>query len=224
MTTQDNNIVTIDGPAASGKGTVARRVAAALNYAYIDTGAIYRLVAKACLDNGIALENEDDVIKAAQDMASKVTVADFDNPAIRTDDVGNGASKVAAMPKVRAALLQIQKDMAVNPPKLADGEQAKGSVMDGRDIGTVVCPDAKYKFFITANTEIRAQRRTKELQSKGISCTYEAVLQDMRERDARDSGRKTAPMKPADDAQVIDTSSFSVDQVFDQIMQKLASE
>lgn len=217
----ENNIIAIDGPAASGKGTVARQVAAAMNYAYIDTGAIYRLVAKTCLDSNIDLNEENAVIKAAQEMAQRLTVADFDNPAIRSDEVGNGASKVAAMPNVRAALLQIQKDMAYNPPKLASGMAADGSVMDGRDIGTVVCPDAKYKFFITANTEIRAERRTKELQSKGISCSYEAVLQDMRERDARDSGRETAPMIPADDAQVIDTSSLSIEEVFNLIMEKV---
>lgn len=217
-----NNIITIDGPAASGKGTVARRVAQALKFAYVDTGAIYRLVAKTCLDNKIGFDSEEAVVAAAQKMALRLNVADFDNPTIRSDDVGNGASKIAAMPSVRAALLQIQRNLAHSPPKLTNGMVALGAVMDGRDIGTVVCPDADFKFFITASPQIRAERRTKELQSKGISCTYETVLQDMQERDARDSDRDIAPLKPADDAQVIDTSSLSVDEVFNTIMKKVS--
>lgn len=223
MTTDNSgyNIITIDGPAASGKGTVARRVADALDYAYIDTGAIYRLVAKACLDAGVDLSNEQAVIEQAEELSTRITVQDFQNPDIRSDEVGSAASQIAAMAGVRAALLLIQKNMAHHPPALADGRAAKGAVMDGRDCGTVICPAARYKFFITAKTEVRAERRTKELQSKGVSCTYEAVLQDMRKRDERDSGRKDAPMKPAKDAITIDTSALNSDQVFEAIMNTL---
>jgi len=214
-------IITIDGPAASGKGTLARRVATALGYAYIDTGAIYRLVAKSCLDKDVNLNDENAVITVAKDMAPHISISDFDDPSIRAENVSNAASKLAALGELRTALLDIQREMAKTPPVLASGEAAKGSVLDGRDTGTIICPNATHKFFITADTPIRADRRYKELQSKGISCSYESVLQDMLQRDERDSGRKDAPMKPAEDAHIMDTSSFSSDQVFAKIMKLL---
>jgi cytidylate kinase len=211
-------IITIDGPAASGKGTIARRIADALGYAYIDTGAFYRLVGKACLDQSISLDDETSVTRVTKELSSKITLADFGDPAIRSEAVGQAASKVAPYPTMRAALLDTQRQLAKNPPLLLSGEAAKGTVFDGRDTGTVVCPDADFKFFITAETAIRAERRTKELQSKGIQCSYDAVLQDMLQRDKRDSGRDTAPMTPAEDAEVIDTSSMTADQVFETVL------
>jgi cytidylate kinase len=129
------------------------------------------------------------------------------NPELLSDVAGQAASKVSAIPGVREALLQLQRDFANSPP-----EGFSGAVLDGRDIGTVVCPEAKYKLYVTADTEVRAKRRHKELQSSGIDVTYEAVLADMRQRDARDSGRKTAPLKPADDAVVLDTSGLDIEQ------------
>jgi cytidylate kinase len=209
-------IITIDGPAASGKGTVARALAESLGYAYIDTGALYRLTAKACLDQQIDPKDEAGAANMASLIKEGLSVDDFSSPALRTEDVARGASIVAAHPKVRAALLDVQKDLAKNPPLLSDGTQARGSVLDGRDTGTVVCPDADLKLFITAKTEIRAERRYKELQLKGFQDTYKAVLQDMIERDERDQGRDTAPLKPADDAILIDTSDLDAAQVLDQ--------
>lgn len=224
MSTQSKTkIIAIDGMAASGKGTAARRVADALGYAFIDTGALYRCVAKACLESGISLEDEGAITKTAQNLNDRISLSDFSDPAIRTEAVSSAASKVSKYPKMRAALLQLQQDLAQNPPDLADGTAAKGAVLDGRDIGTVVCPNADFKFFLRASAEIRADRRYKELQSKGITCTYDAVLQEMVERDARDSDREVAPMKPAPDAIVVDTSNLDSDQVFDLIMNTIKS-
>ena len=132
---------------------------------------------------------------------------------LREERVGEAASKVAAIESVRAALIDLQRDFAKNP-----GEAYKGAVLDGRDIGTVICPDAPVKLFVTASDEIRAQRRTKELQSKGLDATYEAVLADMQERDARDASRAHAPLKPAEDAQIVDTSDLSADEALEQAL------
>lgn len=202
-------IIAIDGPAASGKGTLARNLAKHLNYAYLDTGALYRTVAKIVLDAGADPANEAAAHEAALTLQKMVTPDLLADPAIRNDEVGNAAAKVAAIPAVRQALLDLQRNFAKNPP-----DQRLGVVLDGRDIGTVICPDAQAKLFIVADPEIRAQRRTKELQAKGLNVTYEAVLADMRARDERDAGRKGAPLKPADDAVVLDTTKLSEQQVF----------
>jgi cytidylate kinase len=135
------------------------------------------------------------------------------DPELLKDTAGQAASKVSAIPEVREALLALQHDFADKPPA-----GFAGAVLDGRDIGTVICPEAKYKLFVTADTEIRAERRHKELQSRGIAVTYEAVLADMRQRDARDSGRKTAPLKPAEDAVVLDTTNMDIDQVLEEAL------
>lgn len=215
-------IITIDGPAASGKGTLARRLAAAIGFAYIDTGALYRMVAKAALDRGLDPSDEDKAAQAALSLREGLSVSDFSDPALRTEIVSQNASVVAALPKVRAALLDVQRALAQNPPRLADGGAASGAVLDGRDTGTVICPAADAKFFVTASAEIRAMRRLKELQSRGFQGTYDAVLQDMRERDGRDSGRDIAPMKPADDAVVVDTSDMTAEQAFDAVYERVA--
>lgn len=206
-------IIAIDGPAASGKGTLARKIAEQLNYAHMDTGALYRAVAHIVLTAGHSPEDKEQATLAAQTLAESFKPEQLDNPALRSDKTGSGASKVGFFPEVRNILLNLQKTFAENPP-----EGYEGAVLDGRDIGTVICPEAPVKLFITADTEIRAKRRHKELQSKGIDVTYEAVLTDMRERDERDSNRSTAPMKPAEDALILDTSDLSADEALEQAL------
>lgn len=215
-------IITIDGPAASGKGTLARKLAGAIGFAYIDTGALYRMVAKAALDRGVNPADEEKAAQAALSLREGLSVSDFSDAGLRTEIVSQNASVVAALPKVRAALLDVQRALAHNPPRLEGGKAALGAVLDGRDTGTVICPDADAKFFVTASAEIRAMRRLKELQSRGFQGTYDAVLQDMRERDGRDSGRDIAPMKPADDAVVVDTSDMTAEQAFDAVYERVA--
>jgi cytidylate kinase len=205
-----NPVIAIDGPAASGKGTLARKIAAKLNYAYLDTGALYRTVAKQVLERGEDPSNPSAAQSAAIWLQQNVTPALLADPAIRTDEVGNAAAKVADMPEVRKALFDLQQNFAQNP-----GKTYKGAVLDGRDIGTVICPEAPVKLFVIASPEVRAERRLKELQSKGISTTYEAVLTDMRQRDERDADRKAAPLKPAPDAIVLDTSTLGPDEVLE---------
>ncbi len=216
----DKPVIAIDGPAASGKGTLARALAKRLNFAFLDTGALYRAVAFEVLTAGDDPELSDAAAKGAQALKTKLEKAEspaeiLENPELRTEKTGSAASKVAAIPAVREALLTLQRDFAQNP-----GSTYSGAVLDGRDIGTVICPDADLKLFITAETEVRAQRRLKELQSKGISVTYDAVLADMRARDARDRDRSSAPLKPADDAIVIDTSEISAEEVFELVLQE----
>lgn len=208
-------IIAIDGTAASGKGTLAKALAEKLGFAHMDTGALYRLVALSMLENN---QNSDDIeaaSAAASALKNNFKPDDTNNPELRTDRVSQMTSKISAIPEVRAEILDLQREFSINPPALPDGTPAQGAILDGRDIGTVVCPEAPVKFFVTADTEIRAQRRYKELQSKGFSVKYEPVLADMRERDARDAGRKTAPMKPADDAVTLDTSHMTIDQVIE---------
>jgi cytidylate kinase len=201
-------IVTVDGPAAAGKGTLARRLADELGFDFLDTGALYRAVGLKVLRSG---KNPADPA-AALDAANNLDLDLLTDPALRTETAGNAASLVAAQPPVRAALLDFQRDFARNPP---GGE---GSVLDGRDAGTVVCPQADVKFYITATVEARAKRRLAELQAKGQAAIWEAVLQDMQDRDARDSKRDVAPLKPAADAIVIDTTALSADEVFEQAL------
>jgi len=201
-------IVTVDGPAAAGKGTLARRLADELGFDFLDTGALYRAVGLKVLRSG---KNPADPA-AALDAANNLDLDLLTDPALRTETAGNAASLVAAQPPVRAALLDFQRDFARNPP---GGE---GAVLDGRDAGTVVCPDADVKFYITASVEARARRRLAELQAKGQAAIWSAILQDMQDRDARDSKRDVAPLKPAADAIVIDTTALSADEVFEQAL------
>jgi cytidylate kinase len=200
-------IIAIDGPAAAGKGTLARRIAEAFGFAYLDTGALYRATAKKVLDQAI----DPDDAQGCTVVALNLTPDDLDVEGLRTEAVGQAASKVSAIPGVRSALLRFQREIAANPP----GGKG-GAVLDGRDIGTVVCPDADVKFFVTASTEVRAERRFKELREAGEDAIYARVLEEMRERDARDTNRAVAPLKPAEDATVIDTSGLDADQVFEQ--------
>ncbi|OKH86643.1 (d)CMP kinase [Thalassospira sp. TSL5-1] len=202
-------IIAIDGPAASGKGTLARRVAAAMNYAYLDTGLLYRATGAKVL----ALGGDPDDVDMAVMAAEKLQPEDLENDDLRREDVGNAASRVAAIPKVRAVLLDFQRHLAKNPP---GGKH--GAVLDGRDIGTVVCPEAPIKFFLTASVAERANRRFKQLQEKNPAVIYERVLNELEERDARDSARDVAPLKMADNAIHIDTDRLNADAVFNAVM------
>ncbi len=198
-------IIAIDGPVAAGKGTLARRLAAALGYAYLDTGAIYRAVAARLLREGRDPEDEE----AAERIARSLRMEDLKAPELRREDVGEAASKVARIGNVRRVLLDFQRNFAAHPP---DG--APGAVLDGRDIGTVVCPDADLKIFITASPEIRARRRYEELRARGEAADEATVLADLRRRDERDSNRADAPLRPADDAHLLDTSNLDIETAF----------
>jgi len=212
-------VIAIDGPAASGKGTLARKLAAQLGLAYLDTGALYRSVGKAMLDAGGDPADEAAAIAAAKMLEKTLKAEDLQNPAIRTDVVGQAASNVAKFPAVRDAMFAFQKNFAAKPP-----EGAKGVVLDGRDIGTVICPDADVKLFITASTEERSKRRLKELLGKGIQTDYDTVFADMKERDARDAGRDTAPLKAAPDAFVLDTSNLAEAEVMERALAIIAGQ
>ncbi|AVW90253.1 (d)CMP kinase [Celeribacter baekdonensis] len=190
--------VAIDGPAAAGKGTIAKAVADHFGFAHMDTGLLYRATGVKTFQGLTPLE-------AAQSLRAE----DLKRDDLRTGDAGQAASRVAAEPEVRAALVDFQQAFA---------RREGGAVLDGRDIGTVICPDAEVKLFVTATDEVRAQRRHAELQGKGEEVTVEHVLEDLRERDARDSARATAPLAAATDAVLIDTSEMSIDEAVARVV------
>ncbi|MEE2878167.1 MAG: (d)CMP kinase [Pseudomonadota bacterium] len=191
-------IIAIDGTLASGKGTIAARLAAHFGLPHLDTGRLYRATGVAAMKAGVALDDA----KALAEVASTLDPGSFEEAELRTAEAGVAASKVAVIPDVRAALLQLQRDFA---------NQAAGAVLDGRDIGTVVCPEADAKLWVDADIEVRAQRRHKELQAAGDTITKDELLQQLRERDERDRNRKDAPMKMAADAVLIDTTHLTID-------------
>ncbi|WP_417495162.1 (d)CMP kinase [Maricaulis sp.] len=191
-------IIAVDGPLASGKGTIAKALARHFGLPHLDTGSLYRATAVAVID--AAIDPAD--AAAAAGAARALDGTAIDESRIRTADAGAMASRVAALPAVRAALYELQRDFAGQPG---------GAILDGRDIGTVICPDARVKLYVTANAETRADRRWRELAAKGDPISYETVLAQTRERDARDAERADAPMRPADDATLLDTSSLSID-------------
>lgn len=193
-------IIAIDGPAASGKGTLARRLAAYYGLPHLDTGLLYRAVGARCLKEG-RLGDEEASVAAALGL----DVSALDPDALRTAELGEAASVVAARPGVRAALLDLQRRFAA---------QAGGAVLDGRDIGTVICPDAPAKLFVTARPEVRAERRFRELAGRSETIAYDAVLADILKRDERDSGRSSAPLLKADDAVLLDTSDLGIEAAF----------
>ncbi|MDX2159123.1 MAG: (d)CMP kinase [Hyphomicrobiaceae bacterium] len=195
-------IIAIDGPAASGKGTLAKLIAAHLGYPCLDTGLLYRAVARDVLARGQSL---DDAVFAAH-AAAMLDITTLDDPELRSPGAGDAASVVAKFPGVRKALLDLQRDFAA---------RGQGAVLDGRDIGTVVCPHADVKIFVTADLGVRAARRFKELRERGEPVTLEGVAEVLRRRDERDSARADAPMKAASDAFLLDTTEFDIEQAFE---------
>ncbi|MBB5694320.1 (d)CMP kinase [Muricoccus pecuniae] len=197
-------VIAVDGPAAAGKGTLARRLAAELGLPYLDTGLLYRAVARrVLLEGGLPTDPA-----AAEAAARALTPADLERTDLRGPDVDQGASQVAAQPAVRAALLDFQRGFAAR----------HGGVMDGRDIGTVVCPDARVKLFVTASPEARARRRWLERQARGEAIPLEEVAAEMAVRDARDAARDVAPMRPAEDAALLDTTALDAEAAFGEAM------
>ena len=211
-------VVAIDGPAASGKGTLARRLAERFGLAHLDSGKLYRATAFLVLEAG---GDPGDPVTAAA-AAGRVKPALLGDPRLLGEEVAAASSLVAAVPAVRAALLAFQREFAAHPPAPANGIKPMGAVLDGRDIGTVVCPDAAVKLFVTASPEARAERRLRELRQRGAAAIYGDVLQDMKERDARDSSRRVAPLAAAPDAIILDTTGLDADQVFEQASDILA--
>ncbi len=221
----DIPILTIDGPSGSGKGTISARVARQLGWHLLDSGALYRLVALGAQGHHILLDDEKTLAEYATSLdvrfelpktgTEPLTLLEGEvvGDAIRSETCGNAASKVAALPAVRTALLQRQRDFCQKP----------GLVADGRDMGTVIFPKAKVKIFLTASVAERAQRRYKQLIEKGINANLAGLLEEIAERDARDSQRKVAPLKPAEDAMLLDTTSMSIDEAVEKVMQQCLS-
>lgn len=216
-------LIAIDGPAASGKGTVARMIAAHLGLEHLDTGRLYRLVGfnllklpefsiQSSAKSTKSLNSE--LFILATEIAKKLDISDISSEELETEEVGRAASIVSAIPEVRAALLEYQRNIAKSP---------KGAVLDGRDIGTVICPNADYKFYITATPEARARRRFLQLQAKGKDVKEAEILKDIISRDERDSGRSVAPLMPAIDAIYIDTTDMSAEQVFEKVKEVVTS-
>jgi cytidylate kinase len=214
MTTSDIPVITIDGPTASGKGTVAQRVAQSLKFHYLDSGALYRLVALSALRSNAPLVDEPALAHLAENLPctfsdGKILLADEDvSDALRAEEVGNTASRIAVLPLVRRALSVLQLRFRVRP----------GLVADGRDMGTVIFPQADLKVFLTASVVARTQRRYKQLIDKGFSANMDDLLKDLKERDARDTNRAVAPLKPAEDAYLLDTSDMTADQAVEQVL------
>ena len=208
-------VIAVDGPAASGKGTLSNSLANHFDFARLDTGLIYRAL-------GLKVLGEDadanDIQKVIQ-LANQLSFDDLNQGNLRSEKVGAVASRVAAIPDVRAVLLKFQRDFAAHPPA-----EKSGVVLDGRDIGTIVCPNANFKIFLTADKDARATRRFKELQERGLRAIYSQILRDMVDRDARDSFRSVAPLEPAKDAFVLDTSNLSVDATFVAALEYISTQ
>tara|TARA_B100000686_G_C16767894_1_gene963051 strand:+ start:551 stop:1201 length:651 start_codon:yes stop_codon:yes gene_type:complete len=204
-------IIAVDGTAASGKGTLARRIASELGYLYLDTGLLYRSIGLSLIKNGLSPNDERAALREAENL--QLQNLNENDSKLRSEEVGRAAGILAAKSSVRAALVPVQRNFALNP--LAKNT---GVVMDGRDIGTVIWPEADFKFFIDAEISVRAARRAKELHERGDNSIPERVLLDIIERDARDRARATSPLIPAVDASVIDTTNLSADAVFDLVM------
>lgn len=194
-------VIALDGPAASGKGTLARRIAVHYGFHHLDTGLTYRAAAKALLDAGLPLDDETEAARTA----GEIDLSRLDRSVLSAHEIGEAASRIAVMPAVRRALVAAQRRFATTPP---------GTVLDGRDIGTVVCPDATVKLYVTAAPETRAQRRLDEIRKDGKEAEYDAILADLRRRDARDMGRTDSPLKPADDAHLLDTTEMGIETAF----------
>lgn len=194
-------VISIDGPAASGKGTLARLLARELGYAHLDTGLTYRAVAHALLQAGLPLDNEALGVEAA----NNIDFSTLDRTILSAHEIGEAASKIAVMSDVRAALVAAQRSFS---------EKLPGAILDGRDIGTIVCPDADVKFYVTADPQVRADRRVQEINDKGDKAEPKSILHDIKTRDERDMSRKDSPLKPAQDAHLIDTSKMDIETAF----------
>ncbi|MCA2375553.1 (d)CMP kinase [Agrobacterium sp. 22-211-1] len=193
--------IAIDGPAAAGKGTLSRRIAEIYGFHHLDTGLTYRATAKALLDAGLPLDDE----AVAEKVALELDLAGLDRSVLSRHDIGEAASKIAVMTRVRRALVKAQQRFAAREP---------GTVLDGRDIGTVVCPDAPVKLYVTASADVRARRRYDEILANGGEADYDAIFTEVRQRDERDMGRADSPLKPAEDAHLLDTSEMSIEAAF----------
>lgn len=194
-------VIAIDGPAAAGKGTLSRRIAEEYGFHHLDTGLTYRATAKALLDAGLPLDDE----RVAEKVARQVELAGLDRSVLSAHQIGEAASKIAVMPAVRRALVEAQRAFSRKEP---------GTVLDGRDIGTVVCPDAAVKLYVTASPEVRAKRRYDEIVAGGATADYAAIFEDVKKRDERDMGRADSPLAPAEDAHLLDTSEMSIEAAF----------
>lgn len=203
--TSSVTVIAIDGTFASGKGTLAKKLATHYGFAYLDTGKLYRAVAHKALGEDISLGDS----KACAKLAETIRPSDLDDPILKSGPVGAAASKVSVHEEVRAALFDFQKGFAENP-----GAEFNGAVLDGRDIGTVICPNAHVKFYVDADPKVRAERRHVELIGYGEDITLKQVLSQLTERDTRDTTRKTAPLKPANDAHLLDTTNLSIEDAF----------
>ncbi|MBL4891027.1 MAG: (d)CMP kinase [Rhizobiaceae bacterium] len=199
--TAQSFIIAIDGPAASGKGTLARKLGERLNFPHLDTGLTYRAVGHALLQVGLPLDNEE----LAVSVAENIDLSKLDRSILSAHEIGDAASKIAVMSRVREVLVDAQRKFANSPP---------GAILDGRDIGTVVCPDARIKFYVTASPEVRARRRHEEIVQGGGATDYDEIFADISKRDERDMGRKDSPLRPAEDAHLLDTSKMSIESAF----------
>ncbi|MBL4801850.1 MAG: (d)CMP kinase [Emcibacter sp.] len=209
-------VIAIDGPAASGKGTLARRLARHFDFAYLDTGALYRAVGLQVMRTGGDTENQQDAVKAAQQLAD----LDLTDPELKSESTGGLASKVATIQAVRDILLKFQQNFAQNPP----GDKG-GAILDGRDIGTIICPDADVKIFITASVETRAKRRfIEEFGPAGNDEDYTAILNELTTRDKRDMNRASSPLKAAENAHLLDTTNSDIETVFEQALQLISDK
>ncbi|MFD1744515.1 (d)CMP kinase [Rhizobium helianthi] len=193
--------IAIDGPAAAGKGTLSRRIADTYGFLHLDTGLTYRATAKALLDAGLPLDDE----AVAEKMARQVDLGGLDRSVLAQHHIGEAASRIAVMPSVRRALVEAQRAFSLREP---------GTVLDGRDIGTVVCPQAPVKLYVTASPEVRARRRYDEILANGATADFDAIFEDVKKRDERDMGRADSPLKPAADAHLLDTSEMSIEAAF----------
>ncbi len=209
--------IAVDGPAASGKGTLAKTLAMALSYDYLDTGTLYRAVALGVQQAELTVNNTPEAVAEIVKIATHLALPIMADDALRTSEIAQIASKIAAMPEVRQALVDKQRDFANSPPS------GKGAILDGRDIGSVILPDADVKLYIDADINVRAKRRFLELFAKDDSVTQAQILADLTERDARDKTRETAPLKPAADAFIIDTTQLSAQEVLQAALNRVKS-
>lgn len=206
-------IIAIDGPMGSGKGTLARKLGETLDFPVLDTGLLYRAVGYKVKQDSLSLEDESAALHAADALHDELTTDFLKNPELRSAEISQAASIVSAYASVRQALFDLQRRFALTPP---NGK--KGAILDGRDIGTVICPDADVKFYLTASTEVRAERRAKELYGDSWKDHYATLIEQTRQRDRRDSERATAPLKPAMDSIILDSTSATIDAIFNQAL------